>query len=106
MILTQIQLEKLISKLFSVIKPKGVIDIDFNVEPLEINDDEYYLSITYVVPDDSEFLRSHSTRDSDRYRLLWNKHLVNTIESYFNTKVFVINSSIISKSFYNRMKNI
>jgi hypothetical protein len=103
-------LRKLIDKMFSVIKPKGVSDIEYKLDPLSIRDDdnEFYMSITYVVPDDSEYLRGpNNIRQSsirDDVRIEWNRHIKKTIESYFDVKVIINSTGIRSESYHNKLK--
>jgi hypothetical protein len=100
--LGQENLEKMIGKLIKVIKPKEVSNIEFNLKP--IDDNEYYMNVTYVVPDDSEYLKSNNMRNSDYVRSLWNKELHNTILNYFNVRVLINSSGIRSKSYNERLK--
>lgn len=105
--MSQKTLTKLINKMINVIKPNGVSDIKFRLDPMSIRDDEeYYLSITYIVPDDSEFLRSVSMRDSDIYRQKWNDEIRNMIKNYFNTRVIINASGIMSQSYYDNIKEL
>jgi hypothetical protein len=103
MSMNQTQLEKMIGKMFNIIKPNEVSDMGFNLEPLDNN--EYYMRVTYVVPDDSEYLRSNNMRNSDYVRSLWNREIKNTIKDYFGVDVVISSSNITSKSYYNRQKH-
>jgi hypothetical protein len=96
------QLTNAIKKLTNVIKPNGVLGITFRLEPLGIRNDEYYMNITYIVPDDSEYLRSHNMRNSDDIRIRWNYEIKTAIKNYFNTDVIINSSNISSESYYNR----
>jgi hypothetical protein len=98
------QLTKLIKKMTNLIKPNGVLGITFRLEPLGIRNDEYYMNITYIVPDDSEYLRSHNMRNSDDIRIKWNYEIKNSIKNYFNTDVIINSSGISSESYHNRQK--
>ena len=80
MSMNQKQLEKLIDKMINVIKPNGVSEMGFNLKPMETYKDEYYMMVTYVVPDGSEFLRGDNMRKSDFYRGQWNREIKNTIK--------------------------
>jgi hypothetical protein len=102
--LSEEKLTKLIKKMISVIKPNGVLGITFRLEPLGIRDDEYYMNITYIVPDDSEYLRSNNMRNSDDIRIKWNYEIKNSIKNYFDTDVIINSSGISSESYYNRQK--
>ena len=90
------KLTKLIKKMTNVIKPNGVLDIEFRLVPL--GDDEFYMEIKYIVPDGSEFLRSNDMRTSDDYRDKWNREIKNTIKNYFDVKVIINSSGIRSES--------
>jgi hypothetical protein len=94
--------KQLITKMIKLIKPNGVLDIIYNLTPLDINGVEYYMSITYVVPDDSEYLRFHNTRNSDDIRIGWNKEIRDTIRNYFGVVVIINQSGITSVSYYNK----
>jgi len=104
MSMNQKQLEKLIGKMMNVIKPNGVSDMGFNLEPMETYEDEYYMRVTYIVPDGSEFLRRDNMKKTDVYRDQWNREIKNTIKNYFNVNVVVSSSSIDSESYHNRLK--
>jgi hypothetical protein len=97
------QLEKLIKKLTNVIKPKGVSDIEFELESIDGN--EYYMSIGYILPDDSEFLRSKNMRNSDMIRREWNNEMKKAIKNYFDADVIITSSRISAESYYNRLKD-
>lgn len=104
--MNQRQLEKMIGKMINVIKPNGVSFMEFKLDPLDIHGNEYYMDVEYVVPDDSEFLRSFNMRDSDKQRTLWNREIRNSIKNYFDTDVIISNSGISAESYYNRLKEI
>lgn len=97
-------LTKLIKKMFNIIKPKGVSDIVFNLEPLGIRDDEYYLNIKYVVPDDSKFLTLNPFSVDKDSRYHWNHQIKKTIKNYIGVNVTINSSDISSESFYNKQK--
>ena len=107
------QLTNAIKKLTNVIKPNGVLGVTFRLKPLGIRDDEYYMNITYIVPDDSEYLRSHNkftamrnSNDKGLIRIRWNNEIKTAIKNYFNTDVIINSSGISSESYYNRQKEI
>jgi hypothetical protein len=102
--MNQKQLEKMIGKMMNIIKPNGVSDMDFNLRPLETYENEYYMNVTYIVPDGSEFLKRDNMRKTDKYRDLWNHEIKNTIKNYFNVNVIISSSSINSESYHNRQK--
>ena len=97
------QLTNAIKKLTNVIKPNGVLGITFRLEPLGIRNDEYYMNITYIVPDDSPLLKmGKSPRSFNDIRIKWNYEIKNSIKNYFNTDVIINSSGISSESYYNR----
>jgi hypothetical protein len=99
------QLTKLIKKMTNLIKPNGVLGITFRLEPLGIRNDEYYMNITYIVPDDSPLLKmGKSPRSFNDIRMEWNYGIKNSIKNYFNTDVIINSSGISSESYYNRQK--
>jgi hypothetical protein len=72
------KLSKLIKKMINVIKPNGVLDIEFRLVPLGIRDDEFYMETTYIVPDDSPLLNmGKSPRSFNDIRMGWNDELKN-----------------------------
>jgi hypothetical protein len=97
MSMNQKQLEKMIGKMINIIKPNGVSDMGFNLEPLD--DDEYYMRVIYIVPDGSEFLRRDNMNKTDVYRDQWNREIKNTIKNYFNVNVIISSSNITSESY-------
>jgi hypothetical protein len=102
--MSQEKLEKMITKMVGVIKPNGVSFIDFDLE--NIGENEYYMSVGYVVPDDSPYLkRSTSTRTFDDIRNEWNSSLRQSIKNFFDTKVIINSSGVSSESFY-KQKNL
>ena len=100
------QLEEMIDKLVNLnsSKPKGVDYIDCVLIPLGIRNDEYYLNITYVVPDDSEFLRLNPFSVGKDSRYYWNHEITKTIKNYIGVDVIINSSGISSESFYNKQK--
>ncbi len=98
-----LKLKKLISKLFQVTKPQGVTDIKFNLDPFgKEPTDTYYMGITYIVPDDSPFLKKNTVED----RMSWNEEIRKTIKGYFNTKIIINSTGICQQSYYNNNKHL
>ena len=97
------RLTKLIKKMINVIKPNGVSDISFRLEPID-NRDEYYIILTYIVPDDSEYLIPSHMKNFLNIKYNWNYEIKKSIKDYFNTVVFVGLSNIASESYYNSQK--
>jgi hypothetical protein len=98
-------LDKLINKMIKHIKPNGVSELIYTLEPTDDTGDEYYMMVKYVVPDDSEYLRSSNMRNSDFNRKLWNTEIAKTIKNYFGINVIINNSGTRSESEYKRRKN-
>lgn len=92
-------LEKNIKKMLSIIKPEGVTMIDFELNPIKQN--EYYLSLIYVVPDDSPYMKVNRKEDP---RHDWNRTILYSIRDYFNTRVIIIHNSLTTESFYKQQK--
>lgn len=91
------KINRLIGKLISAIRPKGVLDISYDLEVSGDSDSPYYyLTLKYVVPDDSDALKIKNT---DWYRLIWNTEIENMIKNYIGIKVIINSSGISSKSF-------
>lgn len=98
--MTKERLTGLIRKMLDIIKPSGVKYIEFDLEE-EISDNEYYMSIIYIVPEDSEHLRSVNMRNSDLTRRYWNYEIQDTIQNYFNVDVVITSSRIRTESWNN-----
>ena len=92
------QLKMMIGKMMNVIKPNGVSNMNFHLTP--INKNEYYLGVTYIVPDGSEFLGDF--KKTDYYRSGWNREIKNTIKNYFDIDVIINSSGVQSESYFNK----
>jgi hypothetical protein len=106
--MSQEQIERAINKMISIIKPNDVLSVDIEVHPIgggiEVKY-EYYLDIRYVVPDDSEFLRSSNMRYSDYNKIKWNKEILDNLRNYLGIDTLINSSVIVSESNYQKMKN-
>jgi len=89
---------KLIRRYLNLSKPNGVSDIEFDLEPTG-DKGEYYMSITYIVPDDSELLKVNPFAIHRDSRYYWNHHITKDIYNFFGLKVIIGNSGISSKKF-------
>jgi hypothetical protein len=99
------KLTKLIKKMINVIKPNGVLDIEFRLVPLGIRDDEFYMETTYIVPDDSPLLNmGKSPRSFNDIRMGWNNEIKKSIKNYFNTDIIINSSGVSSESYHNKQK--
>jgi hypothetical protein len=105
--MSQEQIERAINKMIGIIKPNDVLSVDIEVHPLGLGEVkyEYYLNITYIVPDDSEFLRSSNMRYSDYNKMKWNKEILDNLKGYLGIDVIINSSGVSSESYHNRMKN-
>jgi len=84
---------KLIKRLINVIKPVGVTDIDFELNPTgSLN--EFYMSVTYWVPSGSEFLKKSNILIIDRRRYEWNSEIQKNINQWFDISVMITSSSL------------
>ena len=103
--LSEEKLTKLIKKMINVIKPNGVLGIEFRLVPLGIRDDEFYMETTYIVPDDSPLLNmGKSPRSFNDIRMGWNNELKKSIKNYFNTNVIISSTSVSSESYHYKEK--
>jgi hypothetical protein len=93
------QVEKIAKKMFSVIKPEGVIEIDFRFYSYFKN--EFYLSLNYIVPDGSEYMKISRKEDP---RNNWNRVIKKTLESYLDIRVIINNTGLTTESFYKQQK--
>ena len=98
----------IIKKIVSIHKPEGVVDVEVEVEPSSSGGvDLYNLSLTYVVPSDSEHLKVRNFRDrfySFDKIYPWNEELKKTIEDFLNINVIIGSHSIRSADFNLRKK--
>ena len=94
-----------VNKLVNALKPDGVIHIESEIDPVDIHGDEYYIHIIYVVPNDSKFLNRDNIRNTDYYRNVWNRDLLQYLKNYLGINVILSSSSINSESYYNRLKD-
>ena len=89
--------------MLNIIKPPGVIDIDFKLDEVSVNDSNYYyMDISYIVPDKSEYLNGF--KDSTRIRMDWNNEIRKTISDYFGVRVMINATGIVSEPYYKIMK--
>lgn len=99
------KIERSISKLISGIRPKDILSIDVEVYHLGLGENfkyDHYLNITYVVPDDSEFLRRSNMRYSDFVKIKWNKEILDNIKNYLGIDIMINSSVIMSESYYKK----
>jgi hypothetical protein len=102
--MSQENLENAIRKMLSVIKPTEVSFVDFDLTP--IDKDEYYMSISYVVPDDSPILKvKTSPRVYDDLRMRWNEEMKKNLKHFFNVKVIITSTGLNSESWYKQQLN-
>ena len=102
--MSQENLENAIRKMLSVIKPTEVSFVDFDLTP--IDKDEYYMSISYIVPDDSPILKvKTSPRVYDDLRMKWNEEMKKNLKNFFNAKVIITSTGLSSESWYKQQLN-
>jgi hypothetical protein len=93
---------KLIRRYLNISKPFGVSNIEFDLEPTG-DKGEYYMDITYIVPDGSEYLQQDMPIDFRQgyvnYRYNWNYHITKDIYNFFGLKVIINNSGTRSEKF-------
>jgi hypothetical protein len=95
-------IEKLINKMMTVIKPNGVSKLYYKLKPIDDISQEYYMTVTYVIPNDSIILKSRNLIYQTRTN--WNLEIVKTIKNYFDIDVIINSSGIQSESYFNRLK--
>lgn len=82
-------MKSLIKKIIDIQKPNGVYDVEVSVDP--ISDKEYYVSLVFLVSDDSEFLETYTEgifyNDSKLNEV--KRNIVKTIENYLSIKVYI-----------------
>lgn len=95
----QENLEKSITKMVNITKPNGVSFIELDLKP--VSDDKHCMSIDYVVPDDSLFLKMMSSpKFAGDLRQNWNQSIIKSIKNYFNVNVIINSSGLKSESWY------
>jgi hypothetical protein len=87
---------KLIGRYLNITKPNGVSEIKFELRPTG-DDDEYYMSIMYIVPSDSKYLSYAVTKNVTRNE--WNHQIIKDIKNYFGLRVIINNSGTRSEEF-------
>jgi hypothetical protein len=93
---------KLIERYLNISKPNGVLEIKFVIWPVG-DENEYYMKIMYVVPDDSKYLKVNDKNLIPvRYRDEWNHQITKDLKDYFGLKVYINQSGTRNENFYNR----
>lgn len=87
---------KLIGRYLNISKPNGVSDIEFKLRPTG-DKDEYYMAITYILPDGSEYLKL--SKEHIRYE--WNTQIVKDVRNYFGLLLIISNTGIRNEKFNN-----
>lgn len=88
-----------LNKLIPLIKPDGVLDITFKIE--QFDDNRFHCNITFIVPDDSEYLKM--TRSIDK-RIEWSREITDKAWLFLNIRLIPSSTSISSKSHIERQK--
>lgn len=85
---------KLIRRYLNISKPNGVSEIEFEIRPTG-DESEYYMYITYIVPDGSEYLRL----EKENVRYTWNSYIQKDINNFFGLKVMITQTGIRNEKF-------
>ena len=85
---------KLIRRYLNLSKPNGVSDIEFKLTPTG-DESEYYMYLTYIVPDGSEYLRL----EKYNIRYEWNRYIQKDIYNFFGLKVITTRTGIRNEKF-------
>lgn len=85
---------KLIRRYLNISKPSGVSDIEFELRPTG-DEGEYYMYVTYVVPDGSQYLKI----SNENVRYEWNSHIQRDINYFFGLKVMITQTGIRNEKF-------
>lgn len=88
------KISNVIKKIINLHKPEGVNDIEFDLE--QIDKDEYYLELIFVVPSDSDELKiKHGASNKRR----WVDGIKGAIENYLGVKIIVSSVGVKSSGF-------
>lgn len=82
--------------------PDGVVDIEYDIEPIE--KDEYYLDVTFIVPDDSPLLFKRNETLMMRDRIEMREELKRKILGFFGKKVIINNTGVRAESYHRQHK--
>jgi hypothetical protein len=93
-------LKKFLGKMLPILKPKEVLNIEWELS--QKTEKEYYLSLTYIVPDNSPYMTFKSLRFSPRIK--WNTEINKSISSHFDIKVFINTSGMRTESYSKKLK--
>jgi hypothetical protein len=93
---------KLIRRYLNISKPEGVSKVMFELRPTG-DENEYYMDITYIVPEDSQYLQQDKPNNPREtyvnYRYYLNYHISKDIKNYFGLEVIINNSGTITEKF-------
>ena len=96
------QTTKLIRRYFDISKPEGVSKVEFEISPT-VEDNEYYMNITYIVPEDSKYLQQDKPNNPREtyvnYRYYLNYHISKDLKNYFGLIVHINQSGTRSEKF-------
>jgi len=93
---------KILPNFIHSLLPDGVVDIEYDIKPLE--KDEYYLDVTFIVPDDSPLLFRKNELLMMRERIDMREELKRKILGFFGKKVIIISTGIRAESFHKQHK--
>jgi hypothetical protein len=86
-----------INKLITLLKPEEVFDIKVNLRKIGYTEDEYYMTVEYIISDETI-----SNLNSSNVRTIWNNEIGKHIKNYLGIKVYITASSMIKKSWYKK----
>jgi hypothetical protein len=95
-------IERVLKRLMPILLPEEVVDIDFELEPYRSStkNNEYYFGITYVLPDDSDYLKI----DNDPPYKKWNHQIRKTIENTLDIEIIINSTGFRSLSYHLKNK--
>jgi hypothetical protein len=93
---------KILPKFIHTLLPDGVVDIEYDIEPIE--KDEYYLNVTFIVPDDSPLLIIKNELLMMRERIEMREELKRKILGFFGKRVIINSTGIRAESFHRQHK--
>jgi hypothetical protein len=93
---------KILPKFIKNLLPEGVIDIEYDIEKL--SDDEYYMGVTLIVPDDSPLLLRKNEFLMMKERNELREELKRNILGFFGKRMIINSTGIRAESFHNQSK--
>jgi len=94
------RLTKLVNDIVNSSKPSEVVKIDTKL--FHISKNEFYLDVTYVLPDDNGLMSIHNMHILENLKLGWNVAITKTLKGFLNIEVIINNTGVTSESYYNK----